>query len=171
MIPLSMGVLLFKFGSKENYLTISIVASLLFIASISWIIYKKNKGDYSDYSISDRKQRYSFYHFAIPLIFITSFLFNVLDQPRHLIISFIFGGILMLISYLSNFFIKSSLHTSLNIYLAFTVFMLHNGLGVFIFCFAMAIAYSRVILKKHTFPEIVSGFIIGALTGIGLYFY
>lgn len=171
MIPLSMEVLLFKYGNSENFLTISLITGMLFVTAISWITYKHKKGDYSDYNISDRKQRYSLYHFAIPLIFVTAFLFSFFNQPKYLSIAFSFGGLLMIISYLSNFVIKSSLHTSLNIYLAFSVFIIHDVLGVLIFCFTLMIACSRVILKKHTISEVISGFLIGEFSGLCLYFF
>ena len=67
----------------------------------------------------------------------------------------------MTLSFLSNFMIKSSLHTSLNCYLAGSVFIIDKGLGLALFILTLAVAWSRIILKRHTKGEVAMGFLIG----------
>ena len=57
----------------------------------------------------------------------------------------------------SNFFIKSSMHTSLNIYVAALFFAIEPIIGMFWFLLSIVIGVTRVILKRHTPKEVFSG--------------
>lgn len=171
MIPVLIQLILYRKNSSEEYLLISVVSISLSLIAIAWILYKKKIGHYSDFSVSDRKQRYSLYYFSIPAVLGTALISYLLNLPIFFTISLFTGGILLMISYLSNFVIKSSLHTSLNVYLSLVVFTLDLPLGLLIFFLTILISISRVILKKHTIPEIISGFFIGILCGSSLYFF
>lgn len=164
-------LVLYRRNSSDQHLLISIISIGLSLFAIGWILYEKKIGHYSDFSVSNRKQRYSLYYFAIPAVFGVAVISYVLELPSFFITSFIAGGVLLIASYLSNFVIKSSLHTSVNIYLSIVVFTLDLPLGLLVFFLTIVIAISRVILKKHTVPEVISGFLIGTICGSCLYFY
>ncbi|MEL6561325.1 MAG: hypothetical protein AAFQ94_24265 [Bacteroidota bacterium] len=171
MVPVMIQLVLYRRNSSDQHLLISIISIGLSLFAIGWILYEKKIGHYSDFSVSNRKQRYSLYYFAIPAVFGVAVISYVLELPSFFITSFIAGGVLLIASYLSNFVIKSSLHTSVNIYLSIVVFTLDLPLGLLVFFLTIVIAISRVILKKHTVPEVISGFLIGTICGSCLYFY
>ncbi|MPT32780.1 MAG: hypothetical protein E2600_14190 [Chryseobacterium sp.] len=58
---------------------------------------------------------------------------------------------------MSNFYIKSSMHTSLNIYVSALFFAINPTIGTFWFLLAIIIGITRIILKRHTVKEVLSG--------------
>jgi len=168
-IPLMVEILLLRYGSPKIILEMSIVVGSLMIIALAWIAFQYKKGSYSDFSVSDRRQRFSLYLFIIPLVFIVSYVFQLTGQPEYVYKAFLMGGILMTISYLSNFFIKSSLHSSLNTYLGCAVLLVNSTLGMAVLLLTILIAWSRIILKKHTLNEVISGITIGVIASIGLF--
>ena len=58
---------------------------------------------------------------------------------------------------LSNFYIKSSMHTALNIFVAALFFKLNPNLGGAWFLLAIVIGFTRIILKRHTVAEVLTG--------------
>ena len=83
-------------------------------------------------------------------------------------LTFLVGGGLMTLSFLTNFKIKSSLHTSLNCYLAACVFQIDSVVGIILFVMTLVVAWSRIILKRHTLSEVVMGFLVGAIASVVL---
>ena len=72
------------------------------------------------------------------------------------------GGSLILMQ-ISNLFIKSSMHTSLNIFAAALFFSLSPTLGFIWLIIAIIVGITRVILKRHTPKEVIMGAFLGSL--------
>lgn len=129
---------------------------LLVIAPIViWIYRNVKKGNYTNMDVSNRKQRYSLYVFilAVTIIFL-SFDFYVYKEIDW---SIMMLCILLILMQISNFFIKSSMHTSLNIYVAALFFVLNPIIGIFWFLLAVLVGFTRIILKRHTAKEVFAG--------------
>ena len=86
---------------------------------MDWLECKKN---YTNMDVSDRKQRNSLYLFNF--IVIVRLYLGFLDfKARTDLLLSLFLFILMLIMHISNFFIKSSMHTAFNVFVtAFILF-------------------------------------------------
>jgi hypothetical protein len=127
---------------------------------------KSNNGTYTNFDVSDKTQRKSLFLFAIPLLtFVTVVLF-VTDQSKNLCISILFALILMIVPQVVNYFIKSSLHASLNIYLSALIFTINYKVGIAVLLFTGLISWSRVRLGRHTVKEVMLGLLIGVIIGL-----
>jgi membrane-associated phospholipid phosphatase len=130
-------------------------------------MYAKSKnGTYTNFDVSDRKQRYSLFYFAIPLLLIATTLLLITRQSNVLLISVFFGLVITLVSQIVNLYVKSSLHVSLNIYLAFLIVPLNAYVAIIIFLLTIAIGWSRIILKRHTLKEVIFGAVIGLVISL-----
>lgn len=154
---------------KEDFSRASLISFLIIgcfiIPVIAWMYFKSRNGSYTNFDVSDKKQRRSLFVFAIPLLLIVTILLFATHQSTNLCISVLFALILLIISQITNYFIKSSLHVSLNIYLAALIFISNYKLGIIVLLYTGLIAWSRIKLGRHTLIEVLSGSIIGILMG------
>lgn len=130
---------------------------------------KARKGSYSNFDVSDKAQRQSWYIFACLLLLMVTLVLFVTGQPRTLSLSLLFSLILLATSQLLNYFIKSSLHVSLNIFLGFLILPMSVITAVFFFAFTVFIGWSRFTLKRHTLKEIMAGVVLGVTVGLLMY--
>ncbi len=128
------------------------------------------KGTYTNFDVSDKAQRQSWYIYAILVLLIVSVILFVTDQPRVLRFSVVCSLVLLAVSSLLNYIIKSSLHVSFAIFLFFLILPMNEIIAGFFFCFTFLIAWSRIALKRHTMNEIIVGVFIGLSMGI-FYWY
>jgi membrane-associated phospholipid phosphatase len=166
-IPLFVAVVMFLFEDFTKAILISsIIIGCIFVPLVSWMYTKSKNGTYTNFDVSDRKQRYSLFYFAVPLLLIATVLLFITHQSNVLLVSVIFGLIITLVSQLVNIYVKSSLHVSLNIYLAFLIMPISVYVALIIFLFTIAIGWSRIVLKRHTFREVVFGAVIGMVISL-----
>jgi membrane-associated phospholipid phosphatase len=132
---------------------------------------KSKNGSYSNFDVSDKKQRRSLFVFAIPFLVIVTTVLFLTHQPEKTCYGVLFATLLVVISQLVNFFIKSSLHVSLTLYLAFLAIPINLAFGFSLMFLCIFIGWSRVVLKRHSIKEVIVGAIIGLSIGaIMLYF-
>ena len=157
-----------KFNLEES---IQIMLPLLLITIFPimiWIIYNMKKGRYNNMDVSDRKQRVSLYYFIFGVI--TVYLcFNYFNSG-HLDFSILFLLILLLLLFFSNFFIKSSMHTALNIYVAALFYTINSQIGWIWLALSFIVGITRIIIKRHTIQEVISGSFLAFVVSI-LYLY
>jgi membrane-associated phospholipid phosphatase len=65
--------------------------------------------------------------------------------------------ILLFALQISNYFIKSSMHTAFNVFVAALFFALHIKVGFIWLGIAVLVGVTRVILKRHTPQEVLMG--------------
>lgn len=126
---------------------------------------KTKKGHYTNFDISDRKQRENFYPFLLGLLSVSSVLLFVTGQPA----GFCYGSLVFLamvaVSFVINYRIKVSMHTSSSFYLALSLLKLSVTGGLLMLAFAFLISYSRLMLKRHTLIEVLAGGALGVAFG------
>lgn len=126
---------------------------------------KVKKGEYTNFDVSDQKQRNSLYVYMIAtLTLITGILF-ALDQPPAFCMGALCTLCMVIVSYAVNFIHKTSLHTAMNLFWAFAIYELFPGVAYFFACWAALVALSRLVLQRHTLPEVLSGAFIGGVCG------
>ena len=172
--PLTSLFIYFAYSSSLKYTfaeSLKHFLPLLIIVAIpisGWIYYNVKKGNYSNMDVSNRKQRKSLYFFiagALILYLICDYFFN---ENFDLIIAFLL--ILLLLMQLSNYFIKSSMHTAFNIFVAALFFSVNPVLGLVWLGIAILVGITRIILKRHTPKEVISGSLIAVLVSF-IYLY
>lgn len=159
---------LVKFNIKE---TIEILTPLLLLTIFPimiWIGYNVKKGNYTNMDVSDRKQRVTLYYFifgAIGVYLLFNYFYNhVADYQIFYLL------LLLILLFLSNFFIKSSMHTALNIYVAALFYNLNPQMGLIWLGISFLVGITRIIIKRHTVQEVISGTFLAFVVSI-LYLY
>ncbi|HYG39731.1 MAG TPA: phosphatase PAP2 family protein [Cytophagales bacterium] len=155
---------------KALLLSMLIIGGLI-VPVTGWNYLKTIRGDYTNFDVSERKNRNSMYLLISGLMIILIVVLFVTKQSDSLMTGMFFALGLILISFIANLFIKVSLHTSLSFFLSFATLTISVGSGIAMIIITMIIAASRLILKRHTLSEVVTGGIIGIATGGGLWYY
>lgn len=137
--------------------------SLLFVSLVAlFVVYGVMKGFFPDLDVSRREKRPLLFSFVIGvsvLYFFSTLLFN---GPRVLLLAMgdvILGVFLMA---LVNLRVKASGHVAVVSAFALALSILYGKSFLFLFLLIPLVAWSRVVLKKHTVNEVVVG---GALGG------
>lgn len=159
--PLVSLVIFFIYMSIKNYsvqdslLYFVPVLLMIFLPIIIWLVWNVKTGRYTNMDVSDRRQRKSLYFFIAGCV-IFYLLFNYLKNGYvDFVMLFIF--ILLLTLQISNYFIKSSMHTAFNIFVAALFFALDTAMGIVWLGIAVLVGITRVILKRHTPKEVFMG--------------
>ena len=175
--PLFSLLIFFIYFAKEKMETTEAFKNLLWMVILviipifGWIFWNVKTGRYTNMDVSDRKQRNSLYLFNVFIVSIYIAFLYFTQQNFDLILIIIFVMALMLIMHFSNFFIKSSMHTSFNVFVSALFFSLNIYFGLFWLFLTILVGISRVILKRHTVKEVIMGASIATVVSfIYLYF-
>lgn len=165
--PLFIVIVMFGFkGFSEAVLVSSLIIGGVFIPVILWSYVKSKNGSYTNFDVSDRNQRKSLFLFVIPLLTVVTVVLYATNQSGNLCLSVLFALILTVVSQLINFFVKSSLHVSLNIYLAALIFTVNFEMGIVVLLFTGLLSWSRIKLGRHTIKEVLFGLSIGTIMSL-----
>jgi hypothetical protein len=165
--PVFAIIALFTFEQFNRALLHSsmILGGIFLPVAIKTYINSKN-GTYTNFDVSNKTQRQSWYVFATLISLLVTIILFVTDQPRTISLSVLFAWILLFTSQLTNYFIKSSLHVSFNIFLSFLIIPMNLTLGIFCLFLTIIIAWARLTLQRHTMQEILTGSILGLIVGV-----
>lgn len=129
-----------------------------------WIFIHVKTGKYTNMDVSNRKQRKSLYIFSGFIIVIYLLYSYYIRGFMDWVVLFV--GILLVLLQISNFFIKSSMHTAFNVFVAALFYMENAALGIIWLIIAAIVGSTRVILKRHTSQEVFSGAAIAFLVSV-----
>ncbi len=119
----------------------------------------------TDFDLSKRQKRPLFYSiilFFAVIYFIIAILFKGIFFPLSIVALGIILGIVLF--EFANFYLKVSIHSAISSAYVVTIFLLYGITAGILMCWIpFAVAWSRVVLKKHTKWEIVTGGILGIL--------
>lgn len=165
--PAFIIIMLFVKESLEKAIWISgLIIVGIFIPMFIKMFFGTKSGKYTNFDISDQKQRRSFYLFVLILLMIVIIVLYLTQQPEYILRALIFGFLLILVNYVLNFIQKVSLHVSLTVFLGFLIFPIQPIVGILTFLFSLLMAWSRLELKRHTLKEIGLGILVGLILGI-----
>ncbi len=160
-----------RFSGAKATVSSLIVIGLVILPIIAWNYRNTRKGRYSNFDVSVRSQRYSFYAVSIVLLGVGTLALWLTGQPLALRYGMAFALLMVVVSGLANRYIKASLHTSVSVFLSMALLTIYPVAGAVLLGFSAVVAASRWVLKRHTLPEIGAGAAIGLAVGGGLYFF
>jgi len=122
---------------------------------VIWIVWNVKTGRYTNMDVSNRVQRKSLYIF-IAVCVVSYLTFNYLKNG---FIDFVMLFILILLFALqvSNLYIKSSMHTAFNVFVASLFFAFDMKIGFVWLVIAALVGITRIILRRHTVKEVFMG--------------
>ncbi|WP_261512039.1 phosphatase PAP2 family protein [Chryseobacterium paludis] len=143
------------YSLKDSILYFLPILLIIILPVIIWLIWNVKTGRYTNMDVSNRVQRKTFYIFTA----ITVILYLLFHYIKNGTLDFLMLFILILLFALqvSNFFIKSSMHTAFNVFVASLFYSLDWKMGIVWFGIAVIVGITRVILKRHTVKEVFMG--------------
>ncbi|WP_041779627.1 phosphatase PAP2 family protein [Belliella baltica] len=170
----SLYVIFISFYDLEKNTAVIISIAILSVVTFPILIHnyiKTKRGTYSNFDVSDQKQRRGFYPFSILLFTICLILFVILHFPKVVLVTTAsFLGMLISMA-LVNFKIKASLHLAIALFIVPKFFEISMILGLGFLLFGICIGWSRLTLGRHSMQEISLGSIIGFLFGLLSLYY
>jgi membrane-associated phospholipid phosphatase len=131
----------------------------------AFLIVRKRKGKISNWDVSAQSERASnIYRPALMLLLVTAVLLYIFRQP--FVGETLFFALLMAVCYAINTKIKISQHTLMATYLGFLVLSANFWAGVAMLVFAPFVAWSRVVLGRHTLREVLVGGLVATAFGV-----
>ena len=170
--PLLLGsgyVCLMSFRKLETPLAWKVSLITLGLITLPVIIHnviRLKKGHYSNFDVSDRVQRKSFYPFILLLFLLLTALSYLMDFPREVIKQTLILGLMLGILALINLKVKASLHAALAFFIALILGLEFPTWQWPFFLFASIVAFSRLKTQKHSLSELLIGGAIGFLAGV-----
>ena len=129
------------------------------------LFFRKRKGKISNWDVSAQSERASnIYRPVLMLLLVAAALLYFFRQP--FVDETLFFALLMAVCYAINTKIKISQHTLIVTYLGFLVLSVNLWGGVAMLIFAPFVAWSRVVLGRHTKLEVLAGGLVATIFGI-----
>lgn len=171
-IPLYTLIITFSvYNFKRAAFISGMILGCFFLPIAIWNYVRTKRGVYTNFDVSVQKQRNSMYLFAIPILAVVLVVFYFTGQTRGLLICILFSLILLTLSYLINFVVKCSGHVSLTVFLACMVLPVNFPAAIILIFCTLIIGWSRIILKRHTLTEVITGFFLGAICSFGMLYF
>lgn len=141
---------------------------MIIIPVIIWLVWNVRTGRYTNMDVSNRLQRKTLYFFIAACVIA----YTAYHYFKNGYIDFVMLFILILLfaMQISNYFIKSSMHTAFNIFVAALFFALSPIMGIIWLGIAALVGITRIILKRHTPKEVLMGASIAFLVSF-IYLY
>lgn len=159
--PLVSLILFFVYMSTREYslqdsvLYFLPVLVMIIIPVVIWLVWNVKTGRYTNMDVSNRVQRKTLYIFIAACV-IAYLLFNYIKNG-YIDLVMLFILVLLFALQISNLFIKSSMHTAFNVFVAALFFSLNWKMGLLWLGIAILVGITRIILKRHTVKEVFMG--------------
>ena len=151
-------------------LVIFLIVGCIFVPLVAWLYIKSKNGTTTNFDVSDRKQRKSLFVFILPVLMLVTIILYRTGQSKTVCLSVFFGLVITFVSQLVNLRIKSSLHVSMTIYLAFLIMPMNYLMGIVVLLLSGLIGWSRIVLGRHTLKEVLWGGGIGLTIGLIMFY-
>lgn len=157
-----------EYSLKESMLYFLPVLLMIVIPVIIWLVWNVKTGRYTNMDVSNRIQRKTLYIFIAGAV-ISYLIFNYI-RNGYIDWVMLFILILLFALQISNLFIKSSMHTAFNVFVAALFFSLDWKMGLIWLGIAILVGITRIILKRHTVKEVFMGAAIAFMVSF-IYLY
>ena len=153
----------------------AVVVALVVAGSILpmlWIIVRRvRSGAWSDHDVSVREQRTGMYPAALAISAATVLLLYLSGASQSVLRGTVAVFLLIAFSSLINLRLKISLHTGFAAFTAVALFSGSRPMGIAASVVAVAVAWSRLELRRHTLPEVLGGALLGTGIGVALWLW
>lgn len=167
LIPLTITITLLGHLSPARTLAIVTIFMASTILPLLFVIRRKvASGSWTDKDVSDHSQRRHLYAVTIPIITFSILIFWALGLPHALVIGTIGSLFLLLAGMAINHWSKISMHIMFGAYCAMALVVTRPIPSLALFLMVGAVGWSRVLLKRHTVIQVISGLFLGGGVGV-----
>jgi hypothetical protein len=169
LLVLSVFTIVFSFRLYDAILASVISTLIIGIVVVPVTIrnyLKARRNEYTNFDVSDRKQRENFYPFAIALLCGITLILYFIPGADHFFRGTLVTLLMIITAALVNLKIKCSLHTAVSIFITIVLIDFGVAAALSMGMFALMIAMSRIYLQRHSWIEIISGGCIGIIFGV-----
>ncbi|WP_394674097.1 phosphatase PAP2 family protein [uncultured Chryseobacterium sp.] len=146
---------IWKYSLRDSVFYFLPILLIVILPVIIWILWNVKTGRYVNMDVSNRVQRKTLYIFIVVCVMVYMVYAYLASGSIDLVMLFIL--ILLLALQISNFFIKSSMHTAFNVLVAALFVPMSWITGIIWLGIAALVGVTRVILKRHTVREVITG--------------
>lgn len=174
LILISLFIIYSTFSIHDSQTAAWTSAGILGIAVIpliGWNVWKTHKGEYSNFDVSIREQRFSMFGIIFTLSFLLIGFLYFSGQPSVLLIGCLLLIEALLLVFVLNFWIKASLHMTISVFIGCGLLPLNPILTWLLFAIVPFIGWARITQKRHHWEEVLAGLAIGLFTGIQLLYW
>lgn len=140
---------------KEAVMHFLPILLITILPIIVWIYWNVKTGRYTNMDVSNRVQRKSLYIFIAVCIVLYQLYHYIMNSSLDFVMLFIL--VLLFALQYSNLYIKSSMHTAFNVFVAALFYDFDWKAGLFWLFIAALVGVTRVILRRHTVKEVFMG--------------
>jgi hypothetical protein len=144
-----------EYTLKDSMMYFIPILAMIIIPVVIWLVWNVKTGRYTNMDVSNRVQRKTLYIFIAACVIAYLVFHYIRNGSVDLVMLFIL--ILLFALQISNLFIKSSMHTAFNIFVAALFFNLDWKMGLLWLGIAALVGITRIILKRHTVKEVFLG--------------
>ncbi|MFO7823406.1 MAG: hypothetical protein R6V72_05665 [Cyclobacterium sp.] len=146
--------------------TLTAIIVIGILPLVIWNQSRTKKGIYTNFDVSVRKDRYSMFALILALTLLVILFIIFSDQPWPVLAGSLVLLLLVVVSFVLNFWLKVSLHMAVAGYVALGFWQIHYLPAILLFMAIPFIAWSRKQLGRHQNDELIIGGLIGLASGI-----
>lgn len=128
-------------------------------------------GRWRDADVSVRAERSRFYPMALPLSMFGVVMLWLVHAPGFVLRGAFVTSVLLVVAAFANSRIKLSLHALFAFYCTLILFRIHLFIGGSALALALLVFWSRLYLKRHDLPEMLTGSLLGIVGGVATAFW
>ncbi|MBN1984467.1 MAG: hypothetical protein JW795_23275 [Chitinivibrionales bacterium] len=153
-------------GLKTALLMTFLITAGTSIPMFLLLRHKVKRNEWTDLDVSNQRQRRSFYYFAFIILACATVMLWLMKVPPHYIKGSLIGLVTMVAAMVINYWIKISLHIIIDVYLSVILLWIDIRVGIIFCVITVAVAWSRVALRRHTALQVFLGMIMGIAAGL-----
>lgn len=168
LMPLLTGIIAYHVLPAKQALIAELVALgvVIFPAGL-YTLFQVRRGTWGDLDVSNQKERDHFYGILLLLLVILTGVAWLAEVPQSIPLGSLAIIILVGSAFVVNIWIKISLHTGFGVFVALTLSLINPTLATIALLLACLVAWSRVVLGRHTRREVILGGMLGSAVGGG----
>jgi membrane-associated phospholipid phosphatase len=151
------------FGPLQSVYGLLTVTLCCLLPASLYILRKVRIGEWSDLDVSARKDRPHLFLIGFAFLLLTVVVLTVTGQSIVYARGCLAAMILIVGGWFLNRWLKPSMHAAFAMLTASSLWPLNAGLSLVAMLFAVAVGWSRVELRRHTWVEVGVGLLLGIL--------
>lgn len=128
------------------------------------VAYKVLRGQWTDFDVSVRRQRYLLYPVGIALLLALAFVYRAVGAPPITVQAAVAATVTSALNAAINFVYKVSAHAASAATCAALLLYALPTVGAVAVLATLAVGWSRVALGRHTVGQVLLGYVVGALS-------